>query len=67
MIDVFMPLVKDILMPTGSVCYMIAIEDNKPLEIMEIMSTEDYGSFKCSIVMRKKVLGEILYLLKFAR
>ncbi len=66
-IDEFLPLVKHILTHKNSVCYMIAIEDNKPRELMEIMSREKYGSFQSSVVMKKKVLGEILYLLKFVR
>ena len=65
-IDIFLPLIQRALSPNG-VCYMIAIEENKPQEIIEIVSKEEYGSLHGSVIKRKKVLGEILYVLKFAR
>jgi release factor glutamine methyltransferase len=63
-IDQFLPLVQSCLSPSGT-CYMIAIEENKPQEIIQWMNKKEYGSFIGSIVLRKKVLGEILYVLKF--
>ncbi|KAL9649815.1 hypothetical protein ABK040_009628 [Willaertia magna] len=65
-IDVFLPMVKEILSEKG-VFYFVVIEENKPEEIIEILSREEYGSFIGSVVLKKRILGEYLYILKFVR
>jgi release factor glutamine methyltransferase len=52
------------LSPKG-VFYVIAIEENKPEDIMSELKR--YGGFKGSIVLKRKRGGELLYLLKFCR
>ncbi|KAF0974335.1 hypothetical protein FDP41_006367 [Naegleria fowleri] len=63
-IDRFLPMVKNILSPNG-VFYFVLIEDNNPQEIMKLMSQEEYGSFQSSVVLKKRVQGEHLYIVKF--
>ncbi|KAG2375394.1 hypothetical protein C9374_010017 [Naegleria lovaniensis] len=63
-IDRFLPMVKNILSPNG-VFYFVLIEDNNPQEIMKLMSQEEYGSFKSSVILKKRIQGEHLYIVKF--
>lgn len=45
--------------------YVIAIEENKPEDIMKELKR--YGGLKGSVVLKRKRGGELLHLLKFCR
>jgi len=61
-IDKFLLNLRNMLTERG-VCYMIAIKENKPDEIREIMSNL---GFKTRIIKERKILGEYLYVLCFS-
>jgi hypothetical protein len=46
---------------------MVLIQENDPVEVISIMSKEEYGSFHGEVIRKKKVLGEVLYITKFKR
>ncbi len=46
---------------------MVLIQENDPDEVIQIMSQPDYGSFQGKIIRKKKILGEILYIVKFEK
>lgn len=63
-VDKLFPLVQLYLSPNG-VFYLIALEENKPSEICEILSRKEFGSFKSCKVGEHNKRGEHLYVLKF--
>jgi len=65
-IDRFLPLVQDILSNDG-VFYFVLIEENSPFEIMKLMSLEENGCFKSEVVLKKRIQGEYLFIVKFFR
>ncbi|KAL0478696.1 hypothetical protein AKO1_008274 [Acrasis kona] len=65
-IDQFLPRVKNLLSNDG-IFYMILIQENKPEEVIDIMSRPEYGGFYGQIIRKKKVLGEILFVTKFMK
>ncbi|KAL0483948.1 HemK methyltransferase [Acrasis kona] len=65
-IDQFLPRVKNLLSNDG-IFYLILIQENKPEEVIDIMSRPEYGGFNGQIIRKKKVLGEILFVTKFTK
>ncbi|EFC46644.1 predicted protein [Naegleria gruberi] len=63
-IDKFIPMIKDILSRDG-VFYFVLIEDNRPQEVMKLLSLEENGGFASKIVLKKWVQGEYLFIVKF--
>lgn len=64
--DQLLPHVQHILSLVG-VFYLIALEDNDPQEIMQIMSRQEYGCFESRIIAGHNKGGEHLHVIKFWR
>lgn len=52
----------DRLLSEKGVCYMVILKENKPLKIVDFMSSRGY---KCSNVMQRKIPGEHLFVFRF--
>ncbi|XP_031353989.1 methyltransferase N6AMT1 [Photinus pyralis] len=61
-IDRFLLHLEHVLKPKG-VCYMVAIKENKPYEIIEKMSC----NFNACVVKKRKILGEHLFVLRLIK
>ncbi|CAM9507981.1 unnamed protein product [Ascophyllum nodosum] len=59
-IDRFLPMVKDLLSPTGCF-YMVAVEDNDPAQIASVV--EGYG-VKAEIILRRRAKNEALCVMR---